>query len=733
MWYLRKVKTPDVVKNILLIAALLGLLAGQVLSAQVPHFNIHEFGERFGHTQVNVLYECQESILWVGSSKGLFLYDGQSFRSHLLPDTFSNVVTALFQDEQRKLWVGYEDGTIANLSKQELVPVSTPEIAISSPISGFAQDQTGRLWIATYGQGVYYQEQEQWQSVSSENHLLSDHVYALVKDPKEAIWLATDSGVNICVFDEGQLKVSSLTRADGLPDEIVKDILVDPQGNIWLGTFDKGICYFDWQVQEFHYPTPPAELGEVTSLEIFDQQELWIGTDGHGLWRYQFSSQTFHPVQVDDQKIGSKVYDLCKDVEGNLWVVSNENGIAQTNRQFSFLTTDFENIQAVLTDRNNTLWIGTQNGLFTFRDDRQPAFQDQVPELQQNVLSLYEDQYGVIWIGTFGNGVFCYEPGSGKLKRLTEANGLTNNSVLSIDGQKGHIWLATLGGVTEFEIYDNIFNIPSPRFHSFNRESGLGTNYTYHIFIDSRERVWFASDGKGVSVLDQGAFTNYTHAIVRNAKDSLRYVPLKAVYSIAEDDQQKIWLSTAGQGVFELKDTAFYQLGVMEGIQNLEVTSLIRDKKDNILVVHSTGIDILDPRKHHLIYYGKEVGIEQIDPNLNAVCTDQRGNIWIAGQRQLIRYTPLQENLEIHPRTLINQVAVFLEPLDFSKKQSLAHHQNNLVFDYMGVWYTNPHSVKYRYQLEGYGPCLDLLFRHPGHLFQFAAGGLLLSSDEHGE
>ncbi len=672
-----------------------------LLLAQSPHFNTYEIEALYPNGQVHLIYEDANEILWLGTSDGLFLFDGQKYNPFLRADTLSNEVTALFQDREGMLWVGYADGAIAHLLNQKLVTWTPARDSIYEAIIGMVQDEEERIWIATYGQGLLLWQDQELLSIKEEGELLSNNIYDLVKDQYHNIWVATDEGITICGFTNGELSFKNMTRAQGLPDEIVKDLLVDANGNIWIGTFDKGICYFDIEEKTFKYPVSKEELGEVTCMEMFDDKELWVGTNGNELWRYDFLTQQFSRVG-EGKKLGTKIYDLCKDIEGNLWVVSDENGIQQANRQFEFLPTEFQNIQAVLSDEKEELWIGTQNGLFKYKPKKQNPFELVLPNTALNILSLYKDKYGVLWIGTFGDGVLCYDAKTKQKRWLTEQDGLSNNSVISIDGHNGHIWLATLGGVTEFEIAQNIFDVRRPQFHSFDQESGLGTNYTYKIFIDSQEKVWFASDGKGVSVLENGKFTNYTHAMGKDLLDSLVEIPLKAVYSITEDLQGHIWLSTAEQGIFEFDGQHFQQLTVKEGIRDLEITSLIRDKKGNILIVHPTGIDILDPLSHHLIYYGEEVGIENIAPNLNAVTTDQNDDIWIAGQKELIRYSPLNEDLEIHPRTLINKVSIFLEPVDFAQTNQFTHQQNNLVFDYMGVWYTFPETVKYRYILEGY-------------------------------
>lgn len=123
-----------------------------------------------------------------------------------------------------------------------------------------------------------------------------------------------------------------------------------------------------------------------------------------------------------------------------------------------------------------------------------------------------------------------------------------------------------------------------------------------------------------------------------------------------------------------------------------------------MLLVHPSGVAILNPETHHLIYYDHEVGLKEIDPNLNTVTCDENGNIWFADQAQLIKYVSLEEPLEIHPRTILNELIVNYQPVEFSQTPSFEYDQNNFVFRYTGLWYTAPEKVKYKYRLQGYDP-----------------------------
>ncbi len=665
-----------------------------ISSAQTPYFKEYSLGELYKDVRVNNLYELKDGYIWFGTTEGLFRYDGLQFEQFLMPDSISNnQVSALYEDQDNRLWIGYKDGNIFYKDDQNKFVKWEPEEGTPKvPISSFYSDNKGVFWIATYGEGLYCYKQNRLYNINSDDGLPGDDIYSMASDKNANVWVGTDGGIVKCQIDEKQKIIEIFSTANGLPDDIVRAILPDENGNFWIGMHDSGICYFDPYTKKVEKSSSNWDHGIINTLELFEDRELWIGTEGNGVMRQDLNTQTIVPIRMDETKGKSKIYDLHKDVEGNIWVVSNNNGIYSANRQFEIIQQPLPELQALMVDHQDQLWIGTQNGLFLHRlnGEGESTFDPVLDHL--NVLSIYEDNFKNIWIGTFGEGVYCLDSNKTQTRHLTEKDGLTNGSILSIEGKNDKIWLATLGGVTEIDNTKNIFSNLNLKIKKLNQETGLGTNYIYTVFIDSKERTWFGTASNGVSVLENGKITNYTSA------DSL---PLRTVFSITEDRLGHIWLSTDKEGIFEFDGEKFHHLTIKEGIRDLAITSLISDVKDNILVIHPSGIDLLDPITKHLIYFDAEIGVENIDPNLNVVCNDKNGNIWIGTEDHLIRYTALKETLEIHPRTQLSEVSVLLDPVDFQNTDVFKHNQNSLIFKYVGLWYTDPTTVKYRYKLEG--------------------------------
>ncbi|MCB0663490.1 MAG: histidine kinase, partial [Saprospiraceae bacterium] len=433
----------------------------------------------------------------------------------------------------------------------------------------------------------------------------------------------------------------------------------------------------------------------VTSIELFQNLEIWIGTQNQGIWRATFDDMRAHPIYNMSELNNSKITDVAKDMEGDIWFCDGSSVAYSANRQFEWALSKVANIQAVYEDRNKVVWVGTDSSLYKFQ--HLPDGKEQWTPFWKrriiNITSLYEDSVGKLWVGTYGEGLFCISSDRKKVFHFTTKNSkLPDGNIFSITEQNGKIWLATLRGVVviknpEFVGYEKL------KIDWYNKENGLPTDYIYTVFIDSRGVAWLGTDSKGLVKILNGEISYF---------QSTNDIPFKSVYSITEDNLGNIWFCSSDNGIFKYNGEKFTQLALPEGLRNLTITGLTNDSKGNILVVHPFGIDLLNPELEHLIYYDQEIGAEDIEPNLNTVSHGSDKKIWIGTNKGLITYTALEEDLQIHPRTLIKSVSVFLEKEEPEASKTFGYEENHLSFDCIGLWYTDPKTVEYRYILDGY-------------------------------
>ncbi|MCB9306699.1 MAG: histidine kinase [Lewinellaceae bacterium] len=673
--------------------------------AQAPIFRLRE-AKGLWNVHMTIAFQDSHGWMWFGAKDGIYRYDGLSYQAVLLPDSLdAGSVSALYEWDGR-IWAGFHSGAICYIPVNNAFPtdmdpgskvVTAARLSLwqpaeglpAKPITAFASDTSGGFWIATYGEGLYcLKEGRLYQFNSGDDGLSGDDIYALTRDANNQIWAGTDGGISICSMPEkGQKKVRYLGVKDGLPDQIITALAADKSGDVWIGTYEKGIARFNTALQKFDYRSEKWGYGSVTGLVPFGKKELWAVTSEKGLARMNVMAGDW-TLLPEAHPIGQmRIQSICKDREGLLWGVSDKGSVYSANVRFSQIVTPFSNVQAVLIDRKYRMWAGSQEGLFV---DDGNGFRQVLPS-GQNILSLWESPSdSSIWAGTYGNGVFILNSDGVVIRHLTEQGGLFNGSVLSIDGDRKRVWLATLGGVMSM-------NVQEPgRGSVFFRQSELGTGYVYRVFPDSRGRIWFCTDGKGLRVMEKGKFRHF---------ESAEGIPLKTIYSIAEDYHGNIWFSTDKDGLFRYDGARFQRYTPENHLHSLAITGVEADANGHIIVAYEDGFDILDPdRIDHVTFCNATIGAPVAEVNLNAMCRDGQGNVWLGTRNGIIRVAAFDERFLDDPQPDITAVSVFLRSIDFLSEHIFPHDQNYFIFNFTGLWYTDPESVRYRYRLDGFDP-----------------------------
>ncbi|MBK0402357.1 histidine kinase [Adhaeribacter sp. BT258] len=680
------------------------LLRSLAVSGQELHFNTRTFEHNNEPLKVKKLYQDAAGFVWLGTAQGLFQYDGFETKP-VFPENSGQAippVSALFQDKHKRLWVGCENGEIYRLHQQKLTPFKPQKHAPKSAVLAMQEDANGFIWLATYGDGLYCWKQKLLSRFNTQTGLPDDYVYALTADQKGNIWAGTDRGIAICNFSTAKKQVSKIGTAQGLPDNIVTALAICPgKKTIWAGTYSGGFCQID------------AETRNVTKLKIAENwpysvisailpttaSAALIATHNHGLFEFD-GAEPEKMVWVEGEKpAGFKISDLLYDAEGSVWVAGNTSGIRLAKPALRFLKFPEKQtaagVLAVLPDKKGNIWFSTDEGLFCARKQNhgfniEPAFSG-LPFQEFKVISLYEDAQQFLWVGTFGGGVFRIDPETGKATQFTEKNGLVNDNVLSIAGSGNEIWLATLGGASRCKLKNN--PEASLQFQNYNQHDGIGFNYIYQVFIDSKKRVWFATDGKGLTKLEHGRFTNYAE------KEGLTS---RTVYSLAETRDGNLWVSTPKSGLFRFDNQRFVNFSTPEGLRDLNINALQTDNFGNLLVLHQKGLDILDPETGKMRSLGSESGLQQMGQDLNTMAKAADGTVWFGAQKVLVAYKPVKAQVADQPKTNITSVQLFLKPVSAISNTAFAHDENHISFEYAGLWFQQPEEVSYRLKLEGY-------------------------------
>lgn len=657
--------------------------------AQVPVFKPRTLPKNLSE-KLNCIFQDKEGWIWIGTEKGVLKYDGKDSEYISSNDSLlRNSATAVY-DYDGKLWIGYENGAIGQLdythgNVSTAIELWRPEEGLpQKAITGFVADAQNRLWFSTYGEGLYCFDGRKIANFDVfADKIAGNDVYCLALGKNSDVLIGTDAGISACSLSpSGTKKVKNYKVADGLPDEIIQVICPDDSGKFWLGSHDKGICLFDPMAETFSTLELPDDPGPVTAIQHFGGRELWVGTEKRGLCLIDLHA---HQCKLAGELADKRIQALLKDREGLIWAIANQKQLFSCPRKFSLLPLNCGDVQCILFPSKTDLWVGSPTGLYKINQQNSES----LALLKENVLSVFQDKKGDIWAGTFGNGLYLLDA-TGKVKHhFTEKNGLPNGSIFSIAACDNQVWVATLGGLTEIRIGDDgqftVVPIEDPAIKGV---------YIYKIHSDNKGRLWLGTDGKGLVKYEHGHFDFVTPP---NRED------LKTVFSIATKEGE-VWFSTDGYGLTHYDGRDFKRYSDKNFLHSKDIQSLAFDQNNQLLICYAEGVDILNTETDHAQFWSPESGIPALVPVLNAIYSGPDGQLWVGGEKGILRVAADSERFAIDPKTILTAVRVFMQPIDFAQQVQFPHSQNYFIFEFVGLWFCQPDAVTYQFKLEGFDP-----------------------------
>ena len=336
-----------------------------------------------------------------------------------------------------------------------------------------------------------------------------------VQTSPDECWIGTESG--IFIYNMKTEKLINLRKKYNDPysisDNAVYTFCKDKEGGIWAGTYFGGINYYPRQYNSFTKIFPKSgenSLSGYVTREIHQDNrgQLWIGTEDAGLNKMDTATglfTSFQPTGARGSISYTNIHGLLAD--GNeLWIGSFEHGLdvmdlrtekvirhyAQDTGQHD-LRSNF--IYCIYQTPNNEIMLGTTRGAYTY--NRQEDNFTPLPgvPLYNWYSSLLKDANGIIWAGTYGNGLHFYNTRTKQSGNFSydalQPNSLSSNRVNSIfEDSNKKLWIATEGGLCKF-------NPASGDFTRYTTEKGFPTNFILSILEDEKKQLWI-STSKGL-------------------------------------------------------------------------------------------------------------------------------------------------------------------------------------------------------------------------------------------
>lgn len=426
-----------------------------------------------------------------------------------------------------------------------------------------------------------------FEQLSIEHGLSQSIVFSILQDQQGFMWFGTEDGLNkydgydFTVLRHNPNENNSLSFSD------VRAIAEDRDGVLWIGTFYGGLNRYDPIKQQFtHYFAErgnPKSLSHnhVTAVLVDRTSRLWVGTEA-GLDRLDQETGSFvhYPLrhEAGPNSAGQpSVFALCQDRAGGLWV-GTDSGLFHLSagaghdgeseivhyrhRDGDERSLSYDVVYVVYEDRAGAIWAGTQQGLsrldrhansgaeagFT-RFFHEPG--NAASLSHDEVRALYEDEAGVLWIGTNGGGLDLFDSKTnafvGYVHDPRNPNSLSYNQIFAISQDRsGIIWLGTYGGGA---------NKVKPRQKYFahyrwiaNDPNSLPHEVVWAIYEDAGGTLWIGTHGGGLTRLDRR--TNRYHHYQHDPRNpnSLSHDAVRLIHP-SHSQPGVLWLGTNGGGL----------------------------------------------------------------------------------------------------------------------------------------------------------------------------------------
>jgi len=638
---------------------------------------------------------------------GITRFDGTDFKTYTVKEgLINNYIFCIKEDAQRNLWIGTNNGlSHFNGILFKNYPVAGDSAQIWVQEIGF--DKKGRKWLAT-NLGVLLFNDGKFINITKSLKLKPEVVNALHIDTKGNIWFGTGRGL-YRIIDKGN--GFDYVHYSGVNNSITC-IKEDAKENIWIGTYGDGAYVYNWK--KFSRIDLNLELYTQTILDIYfdNRNNILFATLNSGVCQYNIPAKSFSWLQESEGLANNHVRSIIQDNSGNYWFGTSGAGVCNYfGQQFTHYDKSAGQlagnyIYSVYRDSRKNLWVGTSDkGVSLF--DSSKFFHAQTGFADVKVRAICEDNFGNMYFGTDGQGVFVYNG-----IEFLQVEGLAKKYVRSVLKDKnGNLWIATAGT----GLYKVLLNEARLKLLNFTTADGLLHDRLTCLLYDKQGRIWYGTENNGIGLVEN----DKAQKLSFTTKEGL---PANSIRCLTEDKNGFLWAGTAGYGIASLPlyqgDYKVKSYDHTNGMTSSNIYLLTADNKNNLFVGTETGLDHITFDRERKIaevkHYSKGEGFTGIETCQNAVFNDLDGTIWFGTINGLSKYNPanLVKN-ENPPITTISDVRlqyISIAETDYRSlvgdwntitELNLPYSKNHVSFDFLAINFSNPDAVRYQWKLEG--------------------------------
>lgn len=553
---------------------------------------------------IRAITQTKDGYLWLGSSNGLYRFDGVRFDEYqprsggeyLSKDIFSLLVTP-----DNGIWIGYWFGGASFLKDGNLTNYGETEGLPSGRLPSFARDDDGTVWFAA-ANGLARLDGSRWERIGAEWNYPGKSAQSIYFDRGGTLWVATDD--TIVFLPKG----SRLFQSTGERVRQVLKIIQSPDGSMWMSETMRSVRQI--QVPGFNRELSGPEIRVGSKEILFDRGgSLWVTSLGDGIRRVPYPErlrgQTITKPKTATDSFTEKE-GLSGDfvLQGQAITKLSSNNDTFTEKQGlsgDFVFTAFE-------DREGNMWIGTGSGLDRFREnDLVPV---RFPAGEQN-FGLAAGNGGEVWI--VSHDVWRLKKG----ESMPVSVGGASFSALFMEDMHT-LWVGGAAGSLRIRVNEDRGN----RFAEIPRPPVPKSVPVSTIFKDRQNVFWFYFGQEGIFQLSDGIWSRY---------ERQSELPELTPITGAIDSQDRKWFGYTKNTLTVIEGDNIRTFSRGDGLDVGDVKA-IQEGHGNIWVGGTTGLALLNGDRFHMVLGGASGGFSGI----SGVVTAKDGSVWLNESRGII-------------------------------------------------------------------------------------------------
>lgn len=512
-----------------------GLLKLNLKTLKVDILKSHIFEN--SNFQAKFTVKSKKGIIYLGTDHGLLEIDVEGNIKQVFKDKFKREpileqIESLVIDSYGYLWVGTSANGLLKI-KPETDNYQFENYKITkNKILSITESSKGHIICGTENDGLIVlnyngEVAKQYLHSKYDNYSLkSNSIWTLYEDKEQRLWLGYyNKGLG--VFDKINNKFSAIeslvNNENSLQTSSVTAIAKDKSGNFLLSIDGGGLDIYNPTNKQFIHVNKNSEnyysglnANDFQTVFIDSNQNIWIGSWDHGIYFLKNGTTNFINYNTSNTTglKSNRIFSFSEDSKGRIWIGAFIKGLhyfdnvkqtivhydAKSSSNTAITNADLSYIRKVFVDSDNIVWIGTISGLYYIDLKNNPnlkvtslkedMFKNRTKHKSiQNILSIYESNNKIIWIGTDGGGLFSYNKKDKEFLNYNDFPDFKEKSIRAIISDNYEcLWVSGRLGLSKLDFKKN-------KSYNFNKDDGLLVNDFNNnaVFKDTNGDLYFGS------------------------------------------------------------------------------------------------------------------------------------------------------------------------------------------------------------------------------------------------